>query len=189
MGYKKHKQYRLPGYDYSSDGNYFITICTKNKDEFLGKVIKGKMILSPIGKITESTWKQIPGIFPNIILGAFQVMPDHFHAIITIKNSNIRRHLIKQMPTNQISTHQIPLNNENQIFKSGIKNNPMELKIISLGKIIRWFKGRVKYDAAKFNPCFHWQTRFYERIIRNKKGYFAIKNYIVNNPAKTIKNK
>ena len=181
MGYKIHKQYRLPGYDYSSNGNYFITICTINKEEFLGRIINGKMILSPIGKITESIWKQIPDKFPNIILGTFQLMPDHFHAIITIKNPNMCRNLIYKIP------NQNPTKNDNQIFKSGIKNNPMELKSISLGKIIRWFKGRVKFEAAKINQCFHWQSRFYERIIRDEKEYYFIEDYIVNNPKNSIK--
>jgi putative transposase len=40
MPYKNHKQYRLPGYDYSSSGAYFITICTKNREHRLGKIIK-----------------------------------------------------------------------------------------------------------------------------------------------------
>ena len=199
MGYKKHKQYRLPGYDYSSNGNYFITICTKNREEFLGKIINGKMNLSLIGKITESIWKQIPEKFQNIFLDVFQVMPDHFHAIIKIKNpfncnmqliNHIDRgHLINQMPTNKIKRDKISINNNNQIFKSGIKNNPMELKNITLGKIIRWFKGRVKFEASKINQRYHWQTRFHEKIIRNKKEYYAIKNYIINNPGKTIKKK
>ena len=34
-GYKLEKQYRLPGYDYASDGAYFVTICTKDRKEFL----------------------------------------------------------------------------------------------------------------------------------------------------------
>jgi len=67
-------------------------------------------------------------------------------------------------------------------FKSGIENNPMELKSISLGGIIRWFKGRVKYEAKKLNPKFKWQSRFHDRIIRNDKEYYFIQEYIINNP-------
>ena len=72
----RRRSIRLPEYDYSSEGNYFITICTKNKEEFFGKVINGKMILSETGNIVEAIWKQIPDKFSNIILGEFQVMPD-----------------------------------------------------------------------------------------------------------------
>ena len=40
MPFQKHKQYRLPGHDYSSAGDYFITICTKGRLHHFGKIIK-----------------------------------------------------------------------------------------------------------------------------------------------------
>lgn len=82
LKYKKHKQYRLSGFDYSGEGEYFITICTKNKKKFFGKIRNDKMILSEIGKIIENIWKEIPNKFENIKLDIHQVMPDHFHGII-----------------------------------------------------------------------------------------------------------
>jgi hypothetical protein len=75
--------------------------------------------------------------------------------------------------------NQIPDGKE---FKSGIKNNPMELKSISLGSIIRWFKGRITFDARKRNPAFKWQSRFHDRIIRDEKEFYFIQEYIINNP-------
>lgn len=59
----------------------------------------------------------------------------------------------------------------------------MELKSDSLGKIIRWFKGRVSFEAKKINPAFAWQPRFHDRILRNEKEHFFIREYIKNNPA------
>ncbi len=131
--YKKHKQYRLPGYDYSGEGNYFVTVCTHNRNEYFGKINNCKMNLTETGKIVDKIWNEIPNKFENVKLDVYQIMPDHFHGIIIIKHDN-RRNLINQIPTG---------NNKiiNQIkFKSGIKNNPMELKSNSFGKIIRWFK-------------------------------------------------
>jgi putative transposase len=58
----------------------------------------------------------------------------------------------------------------------------MELKSATLGKIIRWFKGRVKFEVSKFNPEFKWQSRFYDRVIRNEKEFYFIPEYIVSNP-------
>lgn len=62
-------------------------------------------------------------------------------------------------------------------FKSGIRNNPMELKTITLRRIIRWFKDRVKFEANRINPNFLWQTRFHDRIIRDEKEYYFIIEY------------
>ena len=77
--------------------------------------------------------------------------------------------MVNQMLTNDIE------------FKSGIKNNPMELETISLGRIMRWFKGQVKYESGKIIPLFKWQRRFYDRVVRNEKELYFIREYIINN--------
>jgi len=174
MKYKKYKQYRLPGYDYSGEGNYFVTICTYNREEYFGRINNGEMILSDAGKIVDEIWNEIPVKFENVKLDVYQIMPDHFHGIIIIKPDN-RRNLINQIPTGNKMGNQIE-------FKSGIRNNPMELKSISLGRIIRWFKGRVKYETGKIDLDFKWQSRFYDRVIRDNKEYYFIGEYIINNP-------
>jgi putative transposase len=36
---QKRKQIRLKNYDYSENGAYFVTICSKNKEALFGKVV------------------------------------------------------------------------------------------------------------------------------------------------------
>lgn len=61
----------------------------------------------------------------------------------------------------------------------------MEIKEITLGKIIRWFKGRVKFEANKDGfEHFSWQSRFYDRVIRNEKELTDTRQYILDNPLK-----
>lgn len=164
MKYKKHRQYRLKDFDYSVNGEYFITICIADRKKYFGKIIDEKINLSPIGRIVDTIWNHIPNIFSNVKLDNYQIMPDHFHGIIILENK--QGHLINQMPT----------------YKSGIKNNPMEMNRISLGSVIRWFKGRVKYDAREINSDFKWQRRYYDRIIRDEKEFYFIRQYIIENP-------
>lgn len=38
------KPNRLKGFDYSSDGAYFITICTKNKEQILSRIVYDKTV-------------------------------------------------------------------------------------------------------------------------------------------------
>ena len=47
--YKMQKQYRLPGWNYASEGGYFVTICTKDRKEIFGDVIDHEVKLSAIG--------------------------------------------------------------------------------------------------------------------------------------------
>jgi len=42
------------------------------------------MILNGLGKIVRGEWNQTSVLRPNIELGEFVVMPNHFHGIITI---------------------------------------------------------------------------------------------------------
>jgi putative transposase len=80
------KSARLVGYDYSSNGAYFITICTKRKIPYFGEIIDNKMILSETGIIVKNFWLEIICHYPNICLDEFIIMPDHIHGIIIIKS-------------------------------------------------------------------------------------------------------
>jgi len=54
---------RLQGWDYSSPGYYFVTICTRKFQSFFGEVIDGEMRLSLIGEMANCCWKEIPNTF------------------------------------------------------------------------------------------------------------------------------
>jgi putative transposase len=78
---------RLKNWDYSSPGGYFITICTKNRELYLGKIVNDEMVLSEMGQIVNNHWREIPIHFPHAQLDEFVVMPNHFHGIIKIENN------------------------------------------------------------------------------------------------------
>jgi len=75
---------RLPGYDYSQYGAYFVTIVTHNRENFFGEIVNGKMLLNEIGKIVLHCWNDLPNHYENIILDEFVIMPNHVHGIIII---------------------------------------------------------------------------------------------------------
>ena len=49
-GLRIRKQIRLPNYDYSSTGYYFVTICVKDGHELLGMVVGGTKNNPPVIK-------------------------------------------------------------------------------------------------------------------------------------------
>jgi hypothetical protein len=75
---------RLGGYDYASDGAYFITIVTHDREGLFGSVVDGEMVLNDFGRIVESTWYDLVNHNANIGLDDFVVMPNHIHGIIVI---------------------------------------------------------------------------------------------------------
>ena len=78
---------RLQGFDYSQEGSYFITICSQGHQPLFGEIIMEEMVKNQIGKIVNDHWFQLPGRFNGIQLGAFVVMPNHIHGIISIEKS------------------------------------------------------------------------------------------------------
>jgi hypothetical protein len=74
--HRERKSMRLPEYDYSLPGAYFITACTKRR-EILFETPDAKLAV-------ESAWDSLLDIFANIELGEFVVMPNHVHCIVWI---------------------------------------------------------------------------------------------------------
>jgi putative transposase len=86
---EKHRRrsIRLPGYDYSWTGVYFVTFCTLNRENLLGQVADGEMLLNAAGEILGKKWAELPEHFPNVSLDAFMVMPNHVHGVIFIASA------------------------------------------------------------------------------------------------------
>jgi hypothetical protein len=68
---------RHPYWHYGYDSAYFITICTKDRIPYFGKIMHGKICYSPIGAIAHAMWYEIKNHAKNVKFGEFVVMPDH----------------------------------------------------------------------------------------------------------------
>lgn len=80
---KKHhrRSIRLKGYNYSSEGFYFITICTEGRRCLFGTIINGKMVLNDYGKIVDNEWQNTIKIRNgDVVLHEYVIMPNHIHA-------------------------------------------------------------------------------------------------------------
>lgn len=84
---------RLKGYDYGSEGLYFITICTYDMNHYFGEIENGEMKLNESGKIAKECWENIPEHFPHTRLYEFVIMPNHVHGIIETNQPNSNPHL------------------------------------------------------------------------------------------------
>jgi putative transposase len=75
---------RLNDFDYTSEGAYFVTIVTWGRECLFGEIVEKEMYLSRPGEIVQKWWDDIPMHFPNVETGAFVIMPNHIHGIISI---------------------------------------------------------------------------------------------------------
>jgi len=170
MVFKIRKKIRLKNYDYSDSGWYFVTICTKDNEYLLGNIINSKMVLNEHGDITKQSWNEIPKYFKNVELDIFQIMPNHIHGIIVIKQNNVGVSFMKPETIMNISKSNRHM---------GLMNQTP-----TLGLIIRHFKSKCTYKIHKYyllnNKIF--QRNYYEHIIRNENELNKIRQYIKDNP-------
>ena len=150
------KPNRLANYDYSQNGAYFVTICTKDKAKilwdrnfrpFVGEAIslpQYTLHLSKYGKLVYDAVKNIPHYYPGVLVDKFVVMPNHVHIILVITGNDGR---MISAPT--IST------------------------------IIGQAKRIVSKQIG--NPI--WQKSFHDRIIRDESEYLDIRQYRDTNPS------
>lgn len=181
---RERKPNRMRGYDYSTPGAYFVTICVKNMECVFGSVTDGVMILNECGHIANHCWNDVLNHYANIELDAYCIMPNHFHGIvgITVGNGIANRNgIFNETVGNGIL-------NGNDMFNETVGNGlkPFPTTTPCLSEIIRAFK---TFSSRRINEmgagiCFRWQKSFYDRIIRDDGELNRIRQYIINNPAK-----
>jgi putative transposase len=78
------KRLRLGGFDYSTPGYYFVTICVLNRRCLFGDVQGEHVVMNALGQVVSNVWLQVPQRHGGIILDAFVVMPNHLHALLQL---------------------------------------------------------------------------------------------------------
>ncbi len=185
MGKYRIDSMRKQYWNYAWCGKYFITIVLNDREQWFGEIIKGKMHLSEMGKLAKDEWEQTLKIRPdmNIKLDSFQVMPDHFHAIIEIGKNPYNLFI------NEISFSKALVNsNDKHGFSMDILKSSMNPKSEfgpqrkNLSSIIRGFKSAVTINCRKINSDFAWQSGYHEELIPDNEALERVRWYIRNNP-------
>ncbi len=166
---------RLQGYDYSSAGLYFVTICTKDRECLFGNIENGKMGLNEAGEMLQMVWYDLPTRFGNMAINKneFIVMPNHIHGLITLSCRG-----------------EACLRPQTSVNQGDHKDRPYGTLPHSLGRILQAFKSITTHKYIQgvrhsFWPSFPrklWQRNYWEHIIRDQSQLATIREYIENNP-------
>jgi len=157
--YPQRKPLRLPDYNYSLPGVYFLTLCTKDRIPFFGRIsgFNDEGIptsqLTPIGKLVEQHIRDIPKYYANVSVDHFVIMPNHIHMLLFIETAN-------GAPGSSRPTELVP-------------------RIISAMKRLT-----NKASGQKL-----WQERYMDHVIRNEQDYVEHWNYIEHNPFRWAEDK
>ena len=155
---------RLPEYDYSSEGAYYVTICTKSKTCVFGNIINGGMVLNKTGEIARDQINRTSQLRKNVMIDTCVIMPNHIHMILLITGDD-GRDMARHVPTGR-GRFGKPQSGTLSTIVGAIKSTIT--KNINL------------QDGADGKSI--WQGRFYEHVIRNEKSLKKIREYIYNNP-------
>ncbi len=155
MELPKRKPIRLPDYDYSSPGVYFVTICTQDRRRLLSDIVVGdgvldvpRVHLTTMGKTVEETLREMADHYTWLTLEKYVIMPNHIH-------------LLLQIDENGTSGTPSPTNSRLAALISTLK---------------RFTNKRCGMQL--------WQRSFHEHVIRSENDCREIWEYIENNPAK-----
>jgi REP element-mobilizing transposase RayT len=183
MSEDKYKsRYRIPSaravwHDYMG-GAYFVTICTKDREFYFGRIENDEMHLSEIGRYADEQFHDVSSNYPYAVIPSYVVMPNHIHAIVLIDDHyDVCRDAIHRVSETEMQMEPIQ-------DRGGItgRDNPMLYQ--SLGTVIRGLKARVTHYANEKGLDFAWQSRFHDRIIRDQKDMNETALYVDNNVAK-----
>ena len=78
------KPNRLKNYDYSSQGAYFITICTLDRKCILSRIVGGDALIAPQTNLTHSGEIARKYIESMAGIDKYVIMPNHIHLLIAI---------------------------------------------------------------------------------------------------------
>ncbi len=147
------KPNRLHGYDYSQNGAYFVTVCTKNRVEYFWEPNVGAIIdrppwdaiLSREGRIVRQSIQMLKTQYPFLLLENYVIMPNHIHLLLLFQYPDSGRSV--SAPTD-------------------------------LSTVVRHMKGYATREIG-FNL---WQKSFHDHVIRSEKDHKMIFDYIEQNP-------
>ena len=164
---RKRKANRLSGYDYSTPSAYFVTVCTMSRVSYFGEIVDGQMTINESGSLAIQFWCEIPRHYLNVDVDEFQIMPNHMHGIIILKELSI------------VGTAHCAVREPNQ-------NSGQTVKAGNLSRIVKSYKNAAsKAIKEKLpNSNFEWQRSFYDHIIRSEESLNDIRRYIRENPMK-----
>ena len=143
------KPTRLPNYDYSQSGYYFVTICSKDKKKLFGHIVGDgvydipQIRLSPHGMVVDKYIQQMNVQYADIRIDKYVVMPNHIHWIVEVSQ---------------------PLVCGKNLRGSSQAPNPTNA---TLPKFISLFKRYCNRDIG-YNV---FQRSFHDHIIRDKEDY------------------
>lgn len=185
---------RLPGYDYSLAGAYFVTVCTLDRACLFGEIERGFMRLNEYGEFVAAEWLQSAALRSEIKCGEYVVMPNHFHGIVQITGGygntpdlygDTQSRAYCHTPLRVDTPCDEEENGYGHMLDRANCHTPLRSPSRNLGAMVRGFKSAVSRrinEIRNTSGVTVWQRNYYEHVIRDEADYNGIVEYISCNP-------
>jgi len=164
---------RLPEYDYTQAGAYYISICTYRRAWLFGDVVDGEMRLSRLGQVVAARWQAIPRTFRCARLDEWVVMPNHVHGILCLVDDETE-------PAGEVEVAA-----EVSQPCTGDDGRPRGPAPGSVGAIVGSFKSVAtrRINRIRRSPGARlWLRGYWESIVCSERNLERVRAYIRNNP-------
>ena len=164
------KSSRLKGFDYDTEGAYFVTICVRDRKSILSEITMTNCVvednadnsavgeglappecwvkLKPCGEIAREQLLLLETRYPNVTVTDYVIMPDHIHAIIFLAKT-----------------------------AGGASPSP------TLNEVVCTFKSLTsRFCKKQYGVETLFQRSYADHIIRDKDDYETRRRYIYENP-------
>ena len=158
---------RLRGFNYQKPRTYAIVLNTVDRMGLFGQVIDAVMYPSVIGQIVLDHWRRIPQIHPDIVLDEYQLMPDHFHAIVRFTVTPARQF----RPV-------VHSDNEKADAAQCLLPHSLSTLVLSFQRSVTMAVREMCGDTT----CEVWQANYFDSIIRSDAHLHNTRAYILRNP-------
>lgn len=186
---------RLKNWDYGSHGFYFVTICTKNKQPYFGRIVNdvdnnGTRISVSNGTQNFASLREMQ--MHEIHLREPDLQPKQTFTQIGDIANRYWIEIPKHFPFVELDAFVIMPDHVHGILflnrpkYESWRTNSFKPQSENLASIVRGFKAAVKKYAVLNRLEFDWQSRYHDHVIHSEIELNTIRQYIMDNPMKWL---
>jgi hypothetical protein len=160
----RRRSVRLAGFDYQGNFACLVTICTEGREASFGRIADGRVVLSPLGSITDKCLRNVSLHATNVVVDTYTVQPDHVHAVLVFGQWT----------------------GENKPFRDA-ERGPLpafgKVPPGSLPAVVRSFKGAVTRRAATRRLAdAPWQRGYDDSVLPDLSAFLRARAYVLRHP-------
>jgi putative transposase len=157
---------RLPHYDYTRAGAYFVTVVAQDRQCVFAEIVANEAVLTAAGVMVWEVLQALPTHYRGVGVDACVVMPNHVHSIVMLADV--------EHDVSATSPKRLSLPDVVHRFKTMTTT--------------RYIAGVNQHGWPGFRKRL-WQRNYYEEVIRSEARWNQVRQYIADNPRRWAEDK